>query len=280
MPENNLPTSGLSDWQLKLSYFYVSNKLLLRKILIVCLIALNCWLWGYSIYGLAIWALDYNRLKVQTQNLLFSSSDTLPILEALKPQPLALSDIESFAGTGDRYDLVAQAVNPNGNWSAQFEYAFIDDKASTTYFSAFALPGQKKILMDLGRASSNVRLEIRNLTWQKVTDYSELKFYRERFTVEDDQFFPATKIGDPSRLKFTLKNESPFGYWEAGIAIFLYSGGQAAGVNYLSIPQLKSGLSREVEINWLKPLPTIDSLEIIPEIDYLNEKNLMPPSAF
>lgn len=277
MPEIQSSSSGLSDTQLKWSYFFVSNKLLLRKILIVILILINCGLWGYSIVGFSFWALDYQRLSNQTNGLLYSPSSVLSSIESMKPQPLNVSDIQSFGGDNNRFDLMSEVVNPNTDWLAEFDYAFIDN-ASTTKYPGFALPGQRKILLALAQDSASARLEISNIKWTKITGFAAIKNNHDRFLLENDTFIPAAKKGDPSRVKFSLTNQSPYSYWEAGIVVFLYSGSSIAAVNYITIPQFMSESKRDIELNWTRALPNIDSIEIIPEINYLNPANIMPPS--
>lgn len=277
MPELQSSSSGLSDAQLKWSYFFVSNKLILRKILIVCLILINLGSWSYLIAGLAFWALDYEKVNRQTEDLLYGSSAVLAGIEESQPQPLNLSDIQSFNGGNNRYDLLAQVDNPNSDWLAEFDYAFAAGASSTKY-SGFALPGHSKVLLALSQESSQAQLEITNLRWTKIANFPEYQNNRDRFLLEDEAFLPASKTGNPSRVKFFLTNQSPYSYWEAGIVVFLYSGGNISAVNYITIPQFKSGDKRELELNWARSFSGIDGIEIIPEINYLDPANIMPPA--
>lgn len=270
-------SSGLSDFQLKLSYFLVSNKLLIRKIYIVLLILFNCVFWGYVIYGFTIWAMDYQRLSQQTNDLLYGSSTVLPSIEAGKPKELQVSDIKSFGSEADRFDLMAEVVNPNTDWLATFDYVFTNN-ASTTKYAGFALPGKRKILLALGKSEANSQLVISNIKWSKITDFAAIANNRDRFLIQDNVFIPATKDTNPSRVKFSITNESPYSYWETGLVVLLYSGSNMVAVNYLTIPQFLSGSTRQIEMNWTKPLPNVDNMEIIPEINFLEPNNLMAPA--
>lgn len=270
-------SSGLSDFQLKLSYFLVSNKLLIRKIYIVLLILFNCVFWGYVIYGFTIWAMDYQRLSQQTNDLLYGSSTVLPSIEAGKPKELQVSDIKSFGSEADRFDLMAEVVNPNTDWLVTFDYVFTNN-ASTTKYAGFALPGKRKILLALGKSEANSQLVISNIKWSKITDFAAIANNRDRFLIQDNVFIPATKDTNPSRVKFSITNESPYSYWETGLVVLLYSGSNTVAVNYLTIPQFLSGSTRQIEMNWTKPLPNVDNMEIIPEINFLEPNNLMAPA--
>lgn len=283
MPETNTPpptSSGLSDFQLKLSYFYVTNKLLLRKLLIALIIAIDALLWFYVIFSVIVWAIGYQSTQSQITNLLYSSDSSLAAIESLKPQSLSFSDPESFGSDGERFDLLSEASNPNGTWLAEFDYTFKSEGSTSTVYHAFVLPGGKKALLDLGRTSSAVKLEISNLKWTRVLDFSQTKNLRDRFEITDDQYIAPASALEPSRMKFTVNNRSAYGYWDVGVSVMLYSAGNLTAVNYISVPQLKAESSREVELNWPKSLPAIDSWQIVPEVNYLDDKNIMPPPAY
>jgi hypothetical protein len=277
MEDTNIPSSGFTDKQLKFSYWYVSNKLLLRKGLILSLIIINLLLWGYSFYGFMSWAIDYDRLRQQTLELMFSPSPALGKLEATKPQQLSISSVSSFNG-GDSYNFIAEVFNPNLGWQAEFEYAFVSDD-SYSYFKSYALPGQKKLLLESGRMTSNVNLEIRNINWKKIENFEELKNIRDRIDIVEQEFIPPTIEDGPSRLRFTIRNDSAYTYWEINLIAFLYSGGSQASIGYLTTYQLKSGEERTLEINWVKALPNIDGVEIVTETNFLDPKNIIAPTA-
>lgn len=283
MPEINTPpptSSGLSDFQLKLSYFYVTNKLLLRKIYIILLIIADAALVFFVLASLVYWAIGYQATETALKNLINSSDSSLATIEATKPQSLLFSEPEAFGGTGDRYDILAEVNNPNATWLAEFDYSFRGDSATTTIYHGFALPSGKKILMELGSNSNSIKLEITNLKWRRVLNFAELKNLRERFTITDDQYIAPAVLGEPSRIKFTLNNYSAYSYWDVGVSVMLYSAGNLVAVNYFSVPQFKAETSREVELNWPKALSSVDSWEIVPEVNYLDDMNIMAPPAY
>lgn len=277
MEETNIPGSAFTDRQLKFSYWYVSNKLLLRKVLVFTLIVLNCLVWSYSIYGLIVWGLTREAITKQTLDLMLSPSPLLRQLEDDRPQQLTISGVSAFNG-GDSYNFIAEAFNPNPQWIAEFEYAFVgEDRYS--YYKSYALPGKNKFLLDSGRANSNATLEIRNIKWQKIENFAELQNIRERIDILEQEFIPAKDDTSPSILKFTVKNDSAFSYWETNLIAILYSGGLKSSINYITAYQLQAGESRTLEMNWPKALPKIDAVEIIPETNYLDPKNIILPTG-
>ena len=281
MPDDiNLPTSDLSGWQLKLSYFYVSNKLLLRKLLLAFLILINVFLWSYVILNLGLFVVGYSNLQKDIRGLLFNGSPSLPLAESQKPVDLKISAVESFPGNEvGKYDLMAEVINENIFWLAEFDYEFKGSSGgSGRLYRGFVLPGSKKFLFDLNQTNGDGQLEIKNISWRRFNDYATLKNQRELFLISQENFYQSTVLGNPSKLDFVIKNNSPFGYWRSGVAVLLYGGGSLVGVNYLDFEQFQSGAERLISLNWSKPLPLVDNFEIIPEIDYLSDYNLMPPA--
>lgn len=282
MADINTPpptSSGLSDFQLKLSYFYVSNKLLIRKLFIGFLIAAASAIWLFVLISLALWLIGYRQSADGIQSLLYSADPRLAAVESVQPLPLAFSDPEAFGSDGEKFDLLAEASNPNDSWLAEFDYSFKSDNSARAAYHAFVLPGSKKILLDLNQPSSAVKLEISNLKWRRVSGWKEIAAERARFAVSDDKFIPAAKPGEPSRISFALTNDSAFSYWEVGVAVMLYNSGSLAAINYVSVPQFKSESTRQVELNWPKPLSAVDSWQIIPEVNFLDSNNIMPPPS-
>lgn len=274
MEEINSSSSGLTDWQLKLSYWYVTNKLFLRQLLVVFLIFVNCLFWGYIIYGVAYWGLTYNQINSQTASLLFSPSGSLANLEAMAPKQLKLSDVKTY-NSGEDYDLLAEVNNPNSGWLAEFEYAFITNASSTVYFRSFALPGQRKILASMSSQDQNAVLEIKNVKWMKIADFVALQKERDYFTVSDQEFLAPTKAGNPSQVKLKITNDSAYSYWEGDIAVLLYGGSDVVAFGYVPLNQFKSGESRVIEFNWVQSLGSVVSLEVIPEINFVDSTNIM-----
>lgn len=276
MEEFNSSTSGLSDWQLKLSYWYVTNKLLLRQLLVIFLVLINCIVWGYIIYGVAYWGLTYTQIKAQTAKLLFSSSEVLPTLEAIAPKQLQLSDVKAY-NSGTDYDLLAEVVNPNTGWLAEFQYFFVTNASTSAYFSSFVLPGQRKMLASMSSQDQNAVLEIKSVKWTKIADFKALQKERDYFTVSEQEFLPPTKDGNPSQAKFIITNDSAFSYWDGDAVVLLYGGADVVAFGYVPLNQFKSGEVRPIEFNWLQSFGAISSIEVIPEINFADSSNIMSP---
>jgi hypothetical protein len=100
---------------------------------------------------------------------------------------------------------------------------------------------------------------------------------RLRFEVADEQLYPGTVAGEPNRVVFKMSNNSAFGFWNVGAQVFLYSAGSLVSINYIDIKQFRAGETRQIEVDWNYRLPSIDSIEVRPELNAFDEGNIMKP---
>ena len=275
MVEN--PVNNLSNSQLRFSYWYISHKLELKRWLAVGLAVVAALFWFYVIWQVVFGAINFQRDDVRLRQLIYGGNSVLPAMENSKPQSLQLSPIKVFSQADGRYDFLAQVANPNAAWLATFDYQFKTPPGNSLIRKGFALPGETKNLMDLGIKGSSVQLEITNQKWIKYGNFSYLKDVRHNFVFDKAEFIAGAGLGEPDRLVFELANKSPFGYWQFGVQALLYSGSQLVSINYLNLEQLKSGESRRVELFWHESLPAINNFEIKPDVNILDEDNIMPP---
>lgn len=271
---NEVPTGGLTDRQLKFSYWYVSHKLSLRKWLVIFLIIVSALLYFFVGWQIISYALNYQEHKQLQNYLLFTSDPALSRIEGEVPQNLGISNIQVFSA-GGVYDYVAAVANGNKEWLAEFDYRFVAGTTTSQYKRGFALPGETADLMEFSQADSQPNLQIANVTWTRIGNYQALKNKMDYFTVENDKL----EIGqgkDPSELSLDITNNSPYSYWNTDVQVMLYSGGTTIGVNHVIVSQLKSGEKRAVNLLWNHSLPSGVTYEIKPVVNFLDSKNIMP----
>lgn len=276
MEDTHLPTSGLTDKQLRFSYWYITNKLLLRRVIIFILAIIASAFWIYTIVGLVLFLLDFERIDNQAKQSLFSPADTSWSAQSGAPKSIELGGGMSFAGADGSFDLVTEISNPNADWLAEFDYNFRPESTSSVAQKSFLLPGESKYLMDLGKSFSEINLEISNIKWRRIYQYDKLKESHHRFIIENQWLFPPVKAGDPGRVKFEIINESPYGYWDAWAIIESYSGGNLVSINRAPLSAIKAGEVRAVELNWLQDLPGIDNFMVDIDVNFLDGANIMP----
>ena len=269
-------SQNLTNRELKFSYWYITHKLALRRWLAIFLIIASVLIWFYVIFEMTFYAIDYNLEAYNLSRLASGQNSYLDGLETRAPKPLSFSPINILLGDDNRRDFFVEAANPNPNWLAVFNYKFTAPDSGGESKWGFILPGEKKYLMGLGLENAESGLEIADLRWRRINDFERTKNERLRFNITSEEFQGGVAPGDPNSVSFNITNDSAYNYWEVGIQVFLWSGGQLAGVNYITINQLKTGETRKVELNWANRLPRIDSIQVIPDINILDENNIMP----
>lgn len=273
-------TDELSDKQLKFGYWFVTNKLFLEKVLIVIFIVFNIFLITYNIFllvtNLGVEAQKYAKLQVDV----YQPIESLKVVrDAQLPNEVQVSGLETYS-RGQNFDLVANVVNPNVKWFADFNYQFITGSGATELKQGFIFPGESKRLIDLNVEGGNTvaNVVISDVVWTRKNDYD--KFYRERFVfdIQNIKIIEPQEldIGDKlpvSRVSFEVKNVSAYNYRDVIFQIYLYSGANIVAVDTALAETLYSSESRILEATWYSRLPKISNVDVVPEINIFNYKS-------
>lgn len=281
------PSADFSEGQLKFASWYVSHKLLLKKIFIGFLIGLNVIFWGYGLYGLVNhYFIEGPRLD-QALRELGHSPDLAAIRARVEPQSLEIGTASILAAGKGEYDLSAKVSNQNPAWRAEFDYNFIADGQAFPVKHGFILPTEEKFLINLGVESParirSASIEISNLRWQRVdaheiSDYEAWSSERLNFVFENVKFSPAV-ITDGitvSRVTFNARNLTAYSFWDVGFYIFLYRGSSLLTINYITLEEFLSGQTRQVEVSWFEALPAVTQVKVVPEVNIFDPKIYMP----
>ena len=268
----------ISERKLALAYWYVTNKLLLKNILIAILIIFNVLFIAYLIYllifNLVIFQKDYQTIL---NNLLAINPDYQNLRVANLPQEIRVGQINIYPNN-ERYDIVAEISNSDPQWWASFDYQFQVSEDLTEKRNSFILPGETKKIVDLSVDNGDLasRLVLTNVNWQKEINYADLKKLRLKFDIQNVEYIPAKELGVGqelviSRVIFSIYNNTAFNYKNVSILILLKSGDAIVGVNQIGSGALKSGQTNNLESTFFQPLPRITSVEILPEVNILDE---------
>jgi len=281
------PSADFSEGQLKFASWYVSHKLLLKKIFIGFLIGLNVIFWGYGLYGLVIhYFIEGPRLD-QALRELGRSPDLAAIRALIEPQSLEIGTVSILSGGKGKYDLSAKVSNQNPAWRTEFDYNFVADGKALPVRHGFILPNEEKLLINLGAESTarirSASIEISNLRWSRVdaheiSDYEAWSSERLNFVFENVKFSPAV-ITDGitvSRVTFNARNLTAYSFWDVGFYIFLYRGSSLVTINYITLEEFISGQTRQVEVSWFESLPTVTQVKVVPEVNIFDPKVYMP----
>lgn len=274
----------ITSWQLKVSYWYVTNKILLKKILTGFLIFLCVVFYGYAIYKLlTILLIDDRAWRNDLSSLTQNQADYAGLRQLQQPRPLQIISFNIVGGRDGKYDFIMKVRNPNDNFNIPaLRYQLLNGSEVIAEKTGFLLPGEEKYIGFFGQpieGASSATIKIANVTWKRFNNYAAFGQPRLRFSVSEPKFTPAFESGvkgdlPVSILNFKITNLSAFSYWQVGLYMILHSADAVVGANYLSLSQLRSGEEREVEMRWYENLPGVSRVEILPEV------NIADPGAF
>ncbi len=287
MPETEFTPQNLSEKTLRYGYWFVTHKLLIKKIIIIIIILFDAVTIGWSGW---VWFSSY-VLEVESDKQAAAENATSVLNSSFRSgtaSPLIIGNAQMFT-VGDKVDFSAEVKNPNVSYRADFTYRFIVGDKATAERTGFVLPNDGKDIMALGEkvvgSPPTVVFEITNIAWKRVDrhqipDYQKFSSDRLNFNITDIKFVPegtaaptlsVVKTGATGKTTFTFKNNTGFGYKAIKFSILLYRGPALAAVNSITIADVRAGDTRLVEASWFQPLQAISDTRIIPEVDIMND---------
>ena len=102
---------------------------------------------------------------------------------------------------------------------------------------------------------------------------------RTDFTTEDLVFSPANSIAGNAinQIKFNLKNNTGYAYWEVPFAVVLKKGDVVVGVKRFIVDSLEAGEKRLIQLSSLVDGLDVDAIELYPDLDILDQENYQKP---
>lgn len=274
--------NDFSEPKLNFAYWYVNNKVLLRKIVIVVLLVVNTATLFFVSYSLIL-ALGIKGPSYQAflNTLAAGSADYQNLRQQDLPKPLQLGLIQALPNA-DTFDVLLDVNNPNLKWWATFDYQFRIGETLSEPRSSFIFPGETKKLTDLALENGDQASELvlSNINWTKDINFPAKYQERFRFDVQNVSFIPSSELGvgesvPISRLSFDVTNETAYNYRNVNFSVLLYFGDQIIAVNQLVSSAFYSGETKTLEINFFQKLPKITSSEVLPEINILDSNNYL-----
>jgi hypothetical protein len=283
----NLPGGDekLTEHQIKLSEWYLSHKVLLRKIFIGAMIAVSGGLFIFSLYFLIDWAFISGPKERANLKTILQIKVNPEALSAARAEKIVFGEIQTFAGGVGQYDIISQVKNPNTEWWVEFEYRFTGEGLDGKWKKGFLLPGDDKHIADLGLQlpfhPRSVYLETRSIKYHRIDNHKIPNYdawRKERFDIIlSDKNYNPNFVSDSKNigvLTFKARNNTAYNFWSMGFYALLYRGDQLASVNYSTATNFLSGETRDLQISFYEGLPTITKFEIIPEV------NIFDPEAY
>ena len=286
MPPGTNQPGEISNLQLKISYWYVRNFLLLKKYLAGFLIGVSVIAFGYCLWQLTmIFFIDWKNYQQNIHDLPRDLISYSYFHETQKPQPLQVLTFDATGGTEGKYDLIARVKNPNPNFAATSAvFQLLSGGKVMAEKMAFFLPHEEKFVAFFGQERANVSdpiIQIAAVHWSRQRGYDAFAAPRLRFETSEVQFKNAAESGikgelPVSLLTFKIKNNSAFSFWSVGVHMVLISGETIAGGNFITLDQFMAQETRTVEMRWYESLPLVSKVEIVPEVNILSPDVYMP----
>jgi hypothetical protein len=274
------PTNEFSSEELKMSFWYVKNRALLYKIIVIGLavinigfIGFNFWKWGEYILGISA--------QQQLERSLASSVDYTGSHSYFAAQPIQVMRTHMFASRENKYDVVAELVNPNPRFLARFTYYFIINGTKTPSQKTFLLPGESRLAGSLGISNGlggTPEVVLENITYQRISnhdigDVAAWQTYRLNFQTTDFIFSKslAQEGNNADAVRFKLFNASPYGFRNANFYVALLQNGQMVGILPLYLDRIDSLEIKNIDLRTFVPGLNISEIALYPIINIYDE---------
>ena len=281
--EGYIDTSGdFSNASLKRAEFYLTHKILFKKIIIGILIS-----WGsFSIlFGLFFWGkyffFDYQQDNINVYNMV-NTGVSKAILQKNKPVDLQISNKYIFASSKDKYDFAVEVANPNKYWIANITYKFYYDNGQTEHMEAVFLPGDSRFLPVYGVESmdivpNNIKFQLIDVSWQRVDVhdvFDTINYISERVNISIENinfesFGTGSNVG--KLLSFDVVNNTLFGYKTIDLVVVLRSNGEVVGLTPLQISNVEALSSQNISLSLFNNNLMVDSVELQPVLNVFDD---------
>ena len=264
----------------KLSLWWIEHRALLKKVgygvfIVFDVLVLLFVFWVF----LDTYAVSYDSEQSAIVRMVALGQEDLHAYTlANAAKPLRESIVRILPTGRNSYDFYTILTNPNDDWWAEFTYSFSSSLGKTSVERGFILPGEEKPVSIFSIESTTpitqATLEIVDIQWKRVDrhaipDYQNWAEDRLSLEISDIVFEKDFQIDTESigRTSFTVQNNSAYSYYEPRFYILLKRGAHVVGLNRTVLGSLDSGESQEVIMNWFGTIPSVNKVEVIPEVN-------------
>jgi len=282
MQQDNI---NLTEKQLKIAYFFVAKRKLLKKIIIGFLILIDILLFSFSIYHFIQYFSQSKGHEEMMKELTTRGINFSLLNQAISPLPPQIITSGAILVGQSKYHLICLVENPNPTWFIEsLNYKFISSNGFIGQnFKTFILPGEKKTLVDFNESISqsprDISCEFSEIKWQRIKpkDYNLLEI-SDKFLIKDLQYILPQNPEGRSITQFKFVNSSVYNFWEIDLSVILYEGNQIVALEKTKLSEVMSGEERKVKIIWSTILPFISKTEVQPEINIFDVTSFIKPN--
>lgn len=274
----------LTPKKLKIAYFWVTKKKLLKKIFFGIFIIIDIIIWSYFLYHFTLYlsqSKEYQEMEKELgQSININYEELHKNIVPLTPEVVFSKAI--FLGRG-RYNFICLVRNHNQNWHANLlRYHFIWSNGESPLATNFLLPGEEKFLISfnsqINEPPINFSCQVENIQWQRVRqDKNYLLEIPKQFLIKDLKYLPAQQEGERDITTFKFINSSIYNFWQTNLIVVLYQGQEVVAIEQTSLKEIFSQEEREVKIIWPSSFSFISEIKVFPEINVLDLSSFMIP---
>lgn len=278
---------GLGEKELRWSYWWINNRDKVKRAALGVLIGVDALLLGFGLWGFTDWLLisgvgEDRAIRVMASNAYGRLGGVAEAAELEIEEPMV------FETPSGRVDMLSLVQNPNARYLAEVTYRFTVGGQETPERTTWVMPGQAKYLTELGwepeeGGGGSVELRIVKRVWSRIDAhevpdpqaYIENRF---RFEPSNPVFTPAEpgSTVPVSRTDFTVRNASPYGYYDVDLLVLLYRGDTPVAASTYRVNRFPAGRAEPVQLFWYQPLPQVTRTEILADVNVFDPDAYLP----
>ena len=279
------PTGEFTNSSFRLGEWYVKNKFELRKIFITIL---AIWAVGSVLFSFGYWGYYYSIGYWDDQRMLnqqvLEVEDYEIMHEQYGPKNLIYNKLAIYETVRDNaFDFVVEVKNPNDKWLAKVKYKFTYSGGETPLSTAYILPDVTRPMAYLGQDKvsypSQAKLVVESVDWQKIDPhqvFDTVTFVASRQAFSFGNFsYKHSSIAQNipnNTLKFDIRNDSSYSFWEADYYVELYGSTGPVGITFLRIDQFRTGDTRNIDIRSYVDDLYVDNIKIYPVTNVFDDE--------
>jgi hypothetical protein len=267
----------ISQKELERGYFFVSHRLLLKKIIFLLSILVLVIFYGILIFRTVKYFMGSSfsdlALEIQQSTYDFASYHNQRI-----PKNIILGQPE-FISLGDRrYNIVAMVENPNKDWAVKsIDYYFVSQGEASPSKTVFINPGEKRLLAltayESNKAIRNPELVVSNVEWYRIDNsfpQINIELRDIKFQASSREIVDGVTSDLPARVLWQAYNNSVYNFWEIDWQVALYNSDRLVAINEIKTKDFLALENRDLEAVWLTQLPRVTRAAVFPIINKLD----------
>ncbi len=267
----------MADEDIKLRYWLVSSRPMLRRLGLVALLVIDGVIVALVVLGLVRYAAQtpaFNRLFADlAENRVHYGA----VAQRLHPVLPVVSQSAVLTKGDNLYDFVAILKNTSTLWAVEsVDVTFVLDDADIVTTTASFFPGEERYVVSFkhevrdvaARPTASVRLA--NPRYRRVLLAQDLPPVRLKVEGAQYRILASTPKDQLSQVTATVTNEAVVAYPKVEVTALLYSGTSIVGAGQLTLDNVQGLETRPVDIRFYQAL-NVTNVLITSTVDVLTQ---------